>query len=230
MAGEPLVMLDQVRKAYGAGEAGQVVLEGVSLSIKRGELVAVTGPSGCGKTTLLNIIGALDRADGGTVRSCGLDLTGAGRKQLTQYRAQSIGLVFQFYNLLPTLTALENVKAGLAVAGFGRREADTRAQRMLASVGLADAAGKFPAQLSGGEQQRVAIARGLAKDPALVLADEPTGNLDEDAGARVMELLRGLNKDTGVTVVLVTHDPAVSAVADRTVRLEHGRVLAGLHR
>jgi len=230
MASEPLVMLDQVRKAYGAGEAEQVVLEGVSLSIERGELVAITGPSGCGKTTLLNIIGALDRADGGTVRSCGLDLTGAGRKQLTQYRARSIGLVFQFYNLLPTLTALENVKAGLAVAGFGRRDADERASRMLAGVGLAEAAGKFPAQMSGGEQQRVAIARGLAKDPALVLADEPTGNLDEDAGARVMELLRGLNKDTGVTVVLVTHDPAVSAVADRTVHLEHGRILAGSQR
>jgi putative ABC transport system ATP-binding protein len=230
MTSEPLVVLDGVRKAYGAGQPEQVVLDGVSLSIEHGELVAVTGPSGCGKTTLLNIIGALDRADGGTVRSCGLDLTRAGRQQLTQYRARSIGLVFQFYNLLPTLTALENVKAGLAVAGFGRRDADARAHRMLASVGLADAAGKFPAQLSGGEQQRVAIARGLAKDPALVLADEPTGNLDEDAGARVIELLRRLNEDTAVTVVLVTHDPAVSAVADRIVHLEHGRVLAGSQR
>lgn len=226
MAGEPLVVLDRVRKAYGAGRSEQVVLDDVSLSIERGELVAVTGPSGCGKTTLLNVIGALDRADGGTVRSCGLDLTTAGRTELTRYRARSIGWVFQFYNLLPTLTALENVKAGIAVAGFGRRDADARAHRVLAAVGLADAEGKFPAQLSGGEQQRVALARGLAKDPALVLADEPTGNLDEDAGARVMELLRGLTDDIGVAVVLVTHDPAVSSVADRTVRLEHGHLLA----
>jgi putative ABC transport system ATP-binding protein len=225
MADEPLVVLDRVRKAYENGRE-QVVLDGVSVSIERGELVAVTGPSGCGKTTLLNIIGALDRADCGTVRSCGLDLTRADRRQLTRYRARSIGLVFQFYNLLPTLTALENVKAGLAVAGFGRRDADERAHRMLASVGLADAAGKFPAQLSGGEQQRVAIARGLAKEPALVLADEPTGNLDEESGSQVMGLLRQLNDDTGVTVVLVTHNPAVSAVADRTVRLEHARILA----
>jgi putative ABC transport system ATP-binding protein len=227
MADEPLVVLDRVRKAYGTGQREQVVLDGVSVSIQRGELVAVTGPSGCGKTTLLNIIGALDRADGGTVRSCELDLMTADRRQLTRYRARSIGLVFQFYNLLPTLTALENVKAGLAVAEFGRRDMDERAHRMLASVGLADAAGKFPAQLSGGEQQRVAIARGLAKEPALVLADEPTGNLDEESGAQVMGLLRQLNNDTGVTVVLVTHNPAVSAVADRTVRLEHGRILAG---
>ncbi|MFZ0834940.1 MAG: ABC transporter ATP-binding protein [Mycobacterium sp.] len=225
--GEPVVVVEGVRKAYGTVRRAQVVLDGVSLSVDRGEMVAVTGPSGCGKTTLLNILGALDRADGGTVRSCGLDLTSADRGQLTRYRAHSIGFVFQFYNLLPTLTSLENVKAGLTVAGFRRVDADRRARRMLASVGLADAADKFPTQLSGGEQQRVAIARGLAKDPQLVLADEPTGNLDEDSGAQVMGLLREMNAETGVSVVLVTHNPAVSAVADRIVRLEHGHLLAG---
>ncbi len=227
MTGEPVVVLEGVRKAYGNGRRAQAVLDDVSLSVDRGEMVAVTGPSGCGKTTLLNILGALDRVDSGTVRSCGLDLTSADRGQLTRYRAHSIGFVFQFYNLLPTLTALENVKAGLTVAGFRRVDADRRARHMLASVGLADAADKFPTQLSGGEQQRVAIARGLAKNPQLVLADEPTGNLDEDSGAQVTGLLRELNADTGVSVVLVTHNPAVSAVADRIVRLDHGRLLGG---
>ncbi|GAB91461.1 ABC transporter ATP-binding protein [Gordonia rhizosphera] len=226
MVSEPLVVLDQVRKAYRTGQREQVVLDGVTLTIASGELVAVTGPSGCGKTTLLNIIGALDSADAGAVRSCGVDLMLADRRRLTAYRAHSIGFVFQFYNLLPTLTALENVKAGLAVAGVGRHDADERARHMLDNVGLADATAKFPAQLSGGEQQRVAIARGLAKGPALVLADEPTGNLDEDSGARVMGLLRKLTEDTEVSVVLVTHNPTVSAVADRTVRLEHGHVTA----
>ncbi|MCH0558851.1 ABC transporter ATP-binding protein [Streptomyces sp. MUM 16J] len=226
MAAEPLVALDQVSKVYRGGEHTQVVLEGVSLTIDHGEMVAVTGPSGCGKTTLLNILGALDRADSGTVRSCGLDLTRANRKQLTEYRARSVGFVFQFYNLLPTLTAVENVQAGLTVAGVGRGDADRRARHALADVGLADAMDKFPAQLSGGEQQRVALARALAKDPALVLADEPTGNLDEDSGAQVMALLRTLKDSTGVSILLVTHDPGVSTAADRSVRLEHGRVHA----
>jgi putative ABC transport system ATP-binding protein len=227
MSAESLVVLEGVGKAYRSDGRSQAVLDGVSLEIGRAEMVAVTGPSGCGKTTLLNILGALDRADDGRVLSCGLDLVSAGPAQLSRYRAHSVGFVFQFYNLLPTLTAQENVVAGLAVAGFGRSQARERAGRMLTRVGLAEAADRFPAQLSGGEQQRVAIARAVAKDPELVLADEPTGNLDEDSGGQVMELMRTLQEDTGVGVVLVTHNPAVSALADRILRLERGHLLTG---
>ena len=224
MGVEPIVVVERVSKSYGTDGREQLVLDGLSLEIAAGEMVAVVGPSGCGKTTLLNIVGALDRPDAGAVRSCGVDLVGADRGALTAYRARQVGFVFQFYNLLPTLTALENVEAGLRVAGLGRAEARERAGRMLARVGLEASTEKFPAQLSGGEQQRVAIARALGKDPSLVLADEPTGNLDEDTGAQVTALMRRLNAETGVSFVVVTHNPAVSASADRTVHLEHGRV------
>ena len=183
MSAEPIVVLDRAAKRYGGDGRTQTVLDGLSLDVRAGEMVSIVGPSGCGKTTLLNIIGALDRPDAGRVRCCGVDLTAADRGALTAYRARSVGFVFQFYNLLPTLTALENVEAGLIVAGVGRAEAKKRGRRMLARVGLEDEAGKFPAELSGGEQQRVAIARALGKQPALVLADEPTGNLDQGTGA-----------------------------------------------
>jgi putative ABC transport system ATP-binding protein len=224
MSAEPIVVLDRVAKRYRGDGHTQTVLDGLSLEIRRGEMVAIVGPSGCGKTTLLNLIGALDRPDTGTVRCCGIDLTDAGGASLTAYRARSVGFVFQFYNLLPTLTALENVQAGLTVAGIGRAEAKERGRHILARVGLEDAADKFPAQLSGGEQQRVAIARALGKQPALVLADEPTGNLDQDTGTQVTALMRALNAETGITFVVVTHNPAVGSVADRTVRLAHGHL------
>jgi putative ABC transport system ATP-binding protein len=226
MSAEPIVVLDRVAKRYGGDGRTQTVLDGLSLDVRAGEMVSIVGPSGCGKTTLLNIIGALDRPDAGRVRCCGVDLTAADRGALTAYRARSVGFVFQFYNLLPTLTALENVEAGLIVAGVGRAEAKKRGRRMLARVGLEDAAGKFPAELSGGEQQRVAIARALGKQPALVLADEPTGNLDQGTGAQVTALMRALNAETRTTFVVVTHNPAVGSAADRMVRLEHGRVVA----
>jgi putative ABC transport system ATP-binding protein len=226
MSVEPIVALGAVRKSYGAAAREQMVLDGLSLDIVGGEMVSIVGPSGCGKTTLLNIVGALDRADAGSVRSCGVDLTGADRATLTAYRARSVGFIFQFYNLLPTLTALENIEVGLTVTGVGRSDAKARGRQMLGRVGLDGSADKFPAQLSGGEQQRVAIARALAKQPALVLADEPTGNLDEDTGAQVIALMRELNAETGITFVVVTHNRAVSSTADRTVRLEHGRVIA----
>jgi putative ABC transport system ATP-binding protein len=225
MSAEPIVILDRVVKRYREDGHIQTVLDGLSLEVRAGEMVAIIGPSGCGKTTLLNLIGALDRPDAGTVRCCGIDLTAADRATLTAYRARSVGFVFQFYNLLPTLTALENVEAGLTVAGIGRAEAKERGRRMLARVGLQDAADKFPAQLSGGEQQRVAIARALGKQPALVLADEPTGNLDQDTGAQVTALLRALNAETRTTLVVVTHNPAVGSAADRTVRLAHGHIV-----
>jgi len=222
---EPLVSLERVGKAYGSGTAGQAVLEDLSLEIAGGQLVVVHGPSGCGKTTLLNLIGGLDRVDDGRIRSCGTDLTHASRPELTAYRAHSVGFIFQFYNLLPTLTALENVEAGVRVAGVEREEARTRSSALLERVGLGDLAGRFPAQLSGGEQQRVAIARALAKRPRLLLADEPTGNLDEQTSADVLELIRELNRETGITFVIVSHNPAIAETGDRVVRLSHGRLV-----
>jgi putative ABC transport system ATP-binding protein len=224
-AAEPLVRLEQVRKSYESGRGRQLVLDGLSLSVAEGELLAVLGPSGCGKTTLLNLVGGLDSPDEGAVRACGIDLTNATPAALTAYRARSIGFVFQFYNLLPTLTALENVVAGVTVAGIGREEAERRARDLLARVGVAELADRFPAEQSGGEQQRVAIARALAKQPALVLADEPTGNLDEESSARVLALMRELNEETGVTFIVVSHNPAIGTVAERTVRLARGQVV-----
>jgi putative ABC transport system ATP-binding protein len=221
---EPLVSLDGVSKSYGAGTAAQLVLDSLSLEIAGGELVVVHGPSGCGKTTLLNLIGGLDRADEGRIRSCGTDLTDASRPELTAYRARSVGFIFQFYNLLPTLTALENVEAGVRVAGVERDEARARSAGLLDRVGLGELAGRFPAQLSGGQQQRVAIARALAKRPRLLLADEPTGNLDETTSASVLELIRELNRETGVTFVIVSHNPAIARSGDRVVELSHGRL------
>ena len=182
------------------------------------------GPSGCGKTTLLNLIGGLDRPDSGRIHSCGTDLTHASRPELTAYRARSVGFIFQFYNLLPTLTALENVEAGVRVAGVEREEARERSVALLDRVGLGALGERFPAQLSGGQQQRVAIARALAKRTRLLLADEPTGNLDEGASAGVLELIRELNRETAVTFVIVSHNPAIARAGDHVVRLSHGRL------
>jgi putative ABC transport system ATP-binding protein len=224
---DPLVCLEGVRKSYGSGAAAQQVLAGLSLAIEEGELAVVLGPSGCGKTTLLNLVGGLDTADAGRVEACGVDLTGATRSELTAYRAEAVGFIFQFYNLLPTLTSVENVEAGVRVAGVDREEARKRAKDLLDRVGLAERGGRFPSELSGGEQQRVAIARALAKRPRLVLADEPTGNLDEETGARVVALMRELNEETGVTFVAVSHNPAMARAGRRIVRLSHGIVEDG---
>jgi putative ABC transport system ATP-binding protein len=217
-----LVSLEGVRKAYSTGSAEQPVLAGLSLQIEERDFAVVLGPSGCGKTTLLNLIGGLDTADEGRVVSCGVELSEASRAELTAYRAASVGFIFQFYNLLPTLTALENVEAGVRIAGIGREQARERAESLLARVGLDAQAGRFPSQLSGGEQQRVAIARALAKSPRLLLADEPTGNLDEETGGRVVRLMRELNEETGVTFVVVSHNPAMPRAGGRSVRLSHG--------
>ena len=221
---EPLVSLEGVRKSYGGGAARQQVLAGLSLGIDQGEFAVVLGPSGCGKTTLLNLIGGLDTVDAGRIEACGVELTGATRVELTAYRAEAVGFIFQFYNLLPTLTSLENVEAGVQVGGVDREEARERAKDLLDRVGLAERCGRFPSQLSGGEQQRVAIARALAKRPRLVLADEPTGNLDEETGARIVALMRALNEETGVTFVAVSHNPAMARAGRRIIRLSHGLV------
>jgi putative ABC transport system ATP-binding protein len=212
--------LRQVSKTYKAGSQAQAVLRDVSMDIAAGEFLVVLGPSGCGKTTLLNLLGGLDTADSGSIWVCGHDLSEASAAELTAYRGRLVGFVFQFYNLLPTLTALENVEAGVAVAGVARDQARVS----LGAVGLAGAAAKFPAQLSGGEQQRVAIARALAKRPRLVLADEPTGNLDHERASEVLSLMRRLNTESGTTFVVASHNPEVAAMASRVVRLDDGRV------
>ena len=221
---EPLVLVERVRKSYGSGGGRQLVLDDLSLRMEAGEFAVVLGPSGCGKTTLLNLIGGLDTADEGRVRACGVELSGAGRAELTAYRARSVGFVFQFYNLLPTLTAQENVEAGVRVAGVDRDSAREAARSLLARVGLGALGDRFPSQLSGGEQQRVAIARALAKRPRLLLADEPTGNLDEETAASVLELMRELNEATGTTFVVVSHNPLLARAGNRVVRLSHGRL------
>ena len=219
----PIVRIRHLGKSYRAGTGLQTVLDDVCLDIGEGEFVVVLGPSGCGKTTLLNLLGGLDQADCGSILVDGHDLARATPAELTSYRAESVGFIFQFYNLLPTLTALENVEAGVTIAGLGRE----KALPMLDRVGLAGAAGKFPSQLSGGEQQRVAIARALAKRPRLVLADEPTGNLDQARAADVLGLMRDLNQQIGTTFVVVSHDPSVAARGTRVVRVTDGRVTDG---
>jgi putative ABC transport system ATP-binding protein len=223
----PLVVLDRVSKTYRSDGTGQTVLQDVSLEIEAGEFVVLLGPSGSGKTTLLNVIGALDASDTGTVTVCGTELDGATPGRLADFRARSVGFVFQFYNLLPTLTAVENVVAGMTVAGIPRRRAKQEAAAFLDRVGLAALQDRFPGELSGGEQQRVAIVRALAKGPRLVLADEPTGNLDTASSGEIVELMHRLNEETGATFLVVSHDPTVAATAGRVVRLADGHLVAG---
>ncbi|HEX7000105.1 MAG TPA: ABC transporter ATP-binding protein [Trueperaceae bacterium] len=216
----PHVDLADVSKWYGREPVRVEALAGVDLQLDAGEFAVVLGPSGSGKTTLLNLMGGLDRPSGGRLRVAGRDLGSLSDAELTRYRREHVGFVFQFFNLVPTLTALENV---LLTAGLV--EAPRDAERLLDAVGLGERARHFPGQLSGGEQQRVAIARALVKNPSLILADEPTGSLDSEIGARVLELLRRLARDEGRTVVLVTHNEALTRFADRLLRLRDGRVV-----
>lgn len=200
-------------------------LDGVDLVVRKGEFVAIVGPSGCGKSTLLHLIAALDRPDEGTIVVAGHDLAAARR--LNEYRARDVGMVFQLDNLLPTLTASENVQLPMFGQGRPGRERRRRADALLAMVGLAGRTRNRPPQLSGGERQRVAIARALANSPAILLADEPTGRLDSTSGRRVLELLEEIRREQGITVILVTHDPAIAARADRIVEMLDGRIAGG---
>jgi putative ABC transport system ATP-binding protein len=220
MSGGAAVVVEGVRKTF---EDGRVrALEDVSFSVEPGELVALTGPSGCGKSTLLNLIGALDRPDAGSIAVDGAEL---GRlADLVEYRATTVGFVFQFHNLIPTLSAAENVQVPLLVRDGGRRTRQERALELLREVGLSHRVGARPTTLSGGERQRVAIARALANSPRLLLADEPTGALDSETGAQVLELLQGLRERHGMTILLVTNDDAVAETADRILRLRDGRI------
>jgi putative ABC transport system ATP-binding protein len=221
---EPLVQLAGVERRYARCGTEVAALAGVTLAVGRGEFVAVVGPSGCGKSTLLNLIAGVDRADAGSVRACGLELTTASEAELTLFRRRSLGVVFQAFHLVANLTAQENVALPLALDG---RSDPGRVRALLERVGLAARAHHRPGELSGGEQQRVAVARALVHRPALLVADEPTGNLDSGNGARVLELLEELRRSEGAALVLATHDRGIVERAERVVLLHDGRVVEG---
>lgn len=224
-ANEPLLVAEAVTKVYRTGQQAVVALDQLSLTVGRGELVAVMGPSGSGKTTLLNCLSGLDDIDGGRVLVEGRDLFAMSDHERTAHRARSMGFVFQSFNLIPVLDAAENVELPLLLVGVHAREARNRALEMLAKVGLADRAGHRPNELSGGEQQRVTIARALVARPAVVWADEPTGNLDTAMAAQIMDLLHRLNEDEGQAIVLVTHDEDIGHAARRLVTVRDGRLI-----
>jgi putative ABC transport system ATP-binding protein len=222
----PVIRLRGITKVYRAGRVEYPALRGVDLEIAEGELVAIVGPSGSGKSTILNIISGIDRPTEGDVLVTGRDLGQFGEEQLAVWRGAHIGIVFQFFQLLPTLTARENVMLPLDFATAGSvKERFARAEARLGQVGLADHMDHFPSELSGGEQQRVAIARALICDPAILLADEPTGNLDTETAEEMFSVLRSVNDD-GTTVVYVTHDRQLAGRADRVVSIRDGQVIA----
>jgi len=223
---EVVVRAVGLARRFKMGNAFVDALRGVDLSIERGEFVALVGPSGSGKSTVLNLIGGLDRPTGGEVWIDGVELGTTDERTLTRHRREHVGFVFQTFNLLPRLTAKENVALPLMFSGVPRRERLDRARALLESVGLGQRLTHRPGQLSGGEQQRVAIARALVGHPALLLADEPTGNLDTTTGAEIMALLKDLNQERELTLLVVTHDPEVASFADRIVTLRDGRVEA----
>jgi putative ABC transport system ATP-binding protein len=223
---QPAYDLRRVSRAFGRGDTVVAAVRDVDLEIGRGELLAVVGPSGSGKTTLLQLLGGLDRPSSGEVRFEGRDLGSLSDAELTVLRREAFGFVFQQFNLVPTLTAAQNVEAALAPTGMRHEQRRARVAELLQSVGLSHRAHHLPSKLSGGEQQRVAIARALANDPRVLLADEPTGNLDSATGEEIVSLLRSLADDDGRTVVLITHDRAVANRAGRIARMQDGRLLA----
>ena len=213
------IALKDVKKIYGSGQAEIRAADGISFEISRGEFAVVVGPSGAGKTTVLNILGGMDQATSGEVWVDGTDVAKYTQKQLTRYRREDVGFVFQFYNLVQNLTALENVEIAIEIC-----KDHMDAQKVLEEVGLSERMGNFPAQLSGGEQQRVSIARALAKNPKLLLCDEPTGALDYRTGKQILKLLQDMCRERGMTVIVITHNSAIAPMADRVIRIKNGRV------
>ena len=222
MTNSAAVEIEDVHISLGSGDARVHILKGVSLKVQKGEAVGIVGASGSGKSTLLMLLAGLERPDAGNIRVDGTSLEGMSEDQLARFRGARIGIVFQSFHLIPTMTALENVAIPLELAGT--RDASVKALKELDAVGLRARAGHYPAQLSGGEQQRVAIARALATDPAIIVADEPTGNLDEISGQSIISLLFNLQEKRGATLILVTHDMSLAARCDRTVRMRSGLV------
>jgi len=224
-----IVETHELTKVYGQGETAVTALDGVNLHVEPGEFVAVMGPSGCGKSTLLHLIGGLDRPTSGQVILDGRKLAQLNDNALTELRRRKVGFVFQFYNLIPVLTAVENAALPLILDGVSSGEARARATQWLERIGMQDRLTHRPDALSGGQQQRVAIARALATEPALILADEPTGNLDSRAGDDIARLLRQISDEWGRAILMVTHDPRISAYANRIVLLKDGTIVDDTH-
>ena len=218
---EKYIRFENVKKSYGSGEAQINALAGVDFEIKKGEFCILLGSSGAGKTTLLNMLGGMDTVTSGTIEFDGREISAFNKKELIEYRRHDVGFVFQFYNLIPNLTALENVEIAAQLC-----KEPIPAEEALAMVGLTERAGNFPAQLSGGQQQRVAIARALAKNPRLLLCDEPTGALDYVTGKAVLKLLYDLSRERGTTVIIITHNQAIAPMADRIIKIKSGKILS----
>jgi putative ABC transport system ATP-binding protein len=225
----PLIRIRDLGKVYRRGGQAIPVLLDIQLDVRAGEFVALMGPSGSGKSTLLNLIAGIDRPTSGTIEIDGIDIATLGEGQLADWRAANVGFIFQFYNLLPVLTAFENVELPLLLTGLSARERRLRVETLLGLVGLGDRADHRPGELSGGQQQRVAIARALVTDPQLIVADEPTGDLDRHTGEEVLQLMGRLVRELGKTIVMVTHDPKAAASAQRVVHLEKGVLVDELH-
>lgn len=219
------ITLKGIYKTYLLGKQSVPALRGLDLEINNGEFIGVTGPSGCGKTTLLNLIGAIDKATKGTIIVGGTNLTTASDNKLADIRLKHIGFIFQFYNLLSYFTAIENVEMPMTFLGKSKKERRKSAKKLLTSLGIGDRADHLPSELSGGEQQRVAIARALANDPSIILADEPTGDLDSVTGEEIMNILVELNQNQNVTIVLVTHDPPTAQYAQRILQMHDGKIV-----
>jgi putative ABC transport system ATP-binding protein len=214
-----------VTKTYGAGDASVMALRGIDLDVRCGELLMVVGPSGCGKTTLISVIAGILDQDSGQCEVLGRDLKDMGQRERTRFRGLSIGFVFQLFNLLPALNAVENVSVPLLINGIARKNAEARAEEVLEAVNLGSRLDALPGKLSGGQQQRVAIARALVHEPKLIVCDEPTSNLDHETGRSVMELLRGTARGADRALIVVTHDPRIFEFADRIARMDDGRIV-----
>jgi putative ABC transport system ATP-binding protein len=224
----PIVEIEHVNKSYRRGTHIIPVLENINLEIEEGEFLALMGPSGSGKSTLLNLIAALDQVDSGTIRVGGIDITGLTETELAAWRSVHVGFIFQFYNLIPVLTAFENVELPLLLSGLSRRERREHVELALHVVNLASRMDHYPAQLSGGEQQRVAIARAIVTDPTILVADEPTGDLDRVSAEEILSLMDQLNRDSQKTIIMVTHDPRAAKKA-HTIRYLDKGVLNNVH-
>jgi putative ABC transport system ATP-binding protein len=220
----PLLSVEQVVRTFVTGDTRIPAVAGVSLTLEAGDFVALVGPSGCGKSTLLHLCGAMDRPTSGVVRLDGAALSEQPDGELTRIRRERVGFVFQFFNLLPTLTVLENVELPLLLSGARAADAEPRARALIDRVGLGSRLSHYPRQLSGGEMQRAAVARALIHRPALLVADEPTGNLDSENGQRILTLLTELNRETGVTMLLATHATEIASAAHRVIHMRDGRI------
>ena len=224
MRSSSLLIVDKVSRAYASGDGHVHAVVDVSLTLEKGDFIALVGPSGCGKSTLLHLCGAMDQPTSGTVTLAGVVLSALGDDALTRIRRDRVGFVFQFFNLLPTLTVSENVQLPLLLAGASAAAAEPAARALLARVGLTRRLTHYPQQLSGGEAQRAAVARAVVHRPSLLIADEPTGNLDSENGGRVLDLLTELNRELGVTMLLATHAPEIAAAAHRVIEMRDGRI------